>query len=710
MKKIIPIVEYSIPFLFNLLFFLAPLIFFHKTSEVFEFNKMVFVYFATILILASWILKSIVYKKFIFKRTLLDTPILIFLLSQSISTILSLDQHTSLFGYYSRFHGGLLSTLCYSLLYWAYVSNMNKRYTLYIIRNTLYSAGLVAIYGALEHFGKSPSCLLITGRFDDDCWIQDVRNRVFATIGQPNWLAAWLVALTPLTWTLNLNINSDRKDFLRTTFYILLSTTFYSTLLFTKSRSGILGFIFAFIIFWGSTSLFNKDRLNPILKSFSLITFCTLLATSLIGSPWTPSINELLKFNNSRSKLETNQPTVATQLEAGGTESGQIRRIVWKGAFDVWKHYPIFGTGVETFAYSYYQFRPIEHNMVSEWDFLYNKAHNEYLNMAANSGTVGLLSYLTLIGFSIYSIIKPKSKNLNFQKQKISNLSHSFEIYNLRFALLAGYISILITNFFGFSVVLIGLLFFLFPALAITLATSDRQNRTYKKPSITQIVPIIVLLITIAYLLLTTGRYWYSDYLYSKGKTYNNSSLQDKAISVLANAESISPYEPLYHNELAQSLSDLAISYEENHETTSAGQLAKVATEESKIALELAPYNINLRRSSAGIFVRLSEINPDYLQNAIKILEDTLPLAPTDPKTHFQLGLNLARTGRVDEAIKRINEATSMKPDYKDARLALAIIYESIDKKNEARQELEYILTKISPNDNSIKEKLKNLK
>ncbi|MBI1863656.1 hypothetical protein HYS03_00365 [Candidatus Woesebacteria bacterium] len=89
--------------LFNILFLITPFVVYSKTSELFEFNKMVFIYLLTILIVASWVIKMILEKKFIFKRTALDIPLLLFLLSQIISTLLSINPHTSIFGYYSRF-------------------------------------------------------------------------------------------------------------------------------------------------------------------------------------------------------------------------------------------------------------------------------------------------------------------------------------------------------------------------------------------------------------------------------------------------------------------------------------------------------------------------------------------------------------------------------------------------------------------------------
>lgn len=401
---------HTMTFLFNLLVFLVPLAFFPKTSELFEFNKIILVYVFTTLIAAVWAIKCIERKKFVFKNTPLTLPILLFLSSQLASTIFSIDHRTSLLGYYGRFHGGFLSYTSYAILYFAYVTFMDKTKTLKLINTLLISAVIAAAYAAFEHFGASPSCLLVTGKFDVDCWVQDVRERVFGTFGQPNWLAAYIISLTPLAWA---------KATASASWSMLgASGLFFSTLLFTKSRSGLLGFAFAFILFWAAN----------IKKSFSVFTLTTvyiLLAAAFIWNPFTPS---------------------KTPPVAGVTESGDIRRIVWQGAVDLWKKYPILGTGVETFAYSYYETRPPAHNLTSEWNFVYNKAHNEYLNFAATTGTVGLASYLLLV----ISGLKILAKNPS--------------VWGV--ALLSGYTGILVSNFFGFSTVPVALLFFLYPAMA----------------------------------------------------------------------------------------------------------------------------------------------------------------------------------------------------------------------------------------------------
>ncbi len=441
---------------YYLLFILVPLTWLPNTSELFEFNKLILTYILTTLIVSTWLIRMIVEKKFIFKHTLLDWPILIFLISQSLSLLFSINPHTSWFGYYSRWNGGLLSLVSYSLLYWAFVSNMDSKSAQKVISYSLISSILVSIYGTLEHFGFSISCLLTTGSFNVSCWVQDVQTRVFATLGQPNWLAAYIVALifippsniTPFNPPLNLRGGNPKgegdiwKNSMNSVIFILL----FSTLLFTKSRSGLLAFGISSIVFW-SLALIGLKRL--VLKGVSLFILVVVTLTIIISNP----IRDLL--------LKTNgpQPTTSqgTSLEVGGTESGSIRKIVWTGALRIWQANPknfLLGTGPETFAMAYYQYRPLEHNQTSEWELLYNKAHNEFLNYLATTGILGLLSYLLLLGVQCSLFIK-KSPNTEYR--------------TLNIALLAGWLTISITNFWGFSVVIMQLFLFLFPAIAITL-------------------------------------------------------------------------------------------------------------------------------------------------------------------------------------------------------------------------------------------------
>ncbi|OGM08227.1 hypothetical protein A2Z67_06390 [Candidatus Woesebacteria bacterium RBG_13_36_22] len=639
--------------------------------------------------------------KIIFRKTPIDFFLITFFLSQLASTIFSVDVRTSLLGYYSRFHGGLSSSISYLFLYWAFVTNMNQAKTKRIIYFMFSSAFLVSIWAIFEHFGRSFSCFIFQdfGSFDVSCWVQDVQNRVFATFGQPNWLAAWIVALIPLTWTLALiskskiqNVKLHIKDF-KYLIWIFLSIILFITLLFTKSRSGILGFSFSLLIFWGLvyTSLLGVNKKNTGFKSiFLTLNFTLLILTAIIGTPWTPNLNQIINKDSSFVTNHQSPVTSAPALEVGGTESGQIRKIVWKGALEMWKNHPIFGTGVETFAFSYYNYRPVEHNLVSEWNFLYNKAHNEYLNFAATTGSVGLISYLVLIGSIIYLFFK------QFKNQKSNS---DFELCTYNLALFSGFISILVTNFFGFSVVAVAFLFFLFPAMAVSLTENNSNENVQSdktgKLSNTQVFLIALALCCLFFALYSVSKYWYADYLYTKGKLENDSGLSAYSRNTLLKAVKYSPNESVFWDELADATSSLAIFYAEKGDMETAKKIAESAIIESNKAVSLSPASVILKKTRVRTLANLSLIDPSYMQLAKKTLVEASKLAPTDAHISYNLAITNFRTGDIETFLKILKKTIEMKPNYKEAHFALSQYYINENQIQEAKNELKYILENI---------------
>ncbi len=381
---------------FNLLLVFTTFIFTWFNQELFEFNKMMFVYLMAIVITSAWIARMVIKQKLIFKRTALDWPLLAFVISQMLATLFSIHQRTSFFGYYTRFNGGLLSTFTHALLYWSFVSNFSIKHARLLLKNALLAAVGVSLYAIPERFGVSPSCLIIRGNFDVNCWIQDVRHRVFASFGQPNWLAAYLITLIPLSIAFYLNWAVKKTHALTKTkagWWFLTIITLFTALLFTNSRSGILGLGFGlgiFLVLNIETALQTTRpisfRSKPLIKK-TIAVFITLgLILLIIGTDFTPNFASLLKkVTNQPNSVQTNTQEATTSRTTNNpniniTPSEKIRYIVWRGAIKIWQRYPILGSGPGTFAYSYYLDRPMEHNLVSEWDFLYNKAHNELLN------------------------------------------------------------------------------------------------------------------------------------------------------------------------------------------------------------------------------------------------------------------------------------------------------------------------------------------
>jgi len=648
-----------VAYLFTILFFLIPLVFTKNTSEIFEFNKIIILYSFTVLISTSWIIKSIVNRSIVFKKTILDYPLVLFVVIQGISTFFSIDPHTSIFGYYSRFNGGLLSVICYALLYWAFVSNVNKKQTKYIIYSAIFSVFISSILAILEHYNFFATCALMGFGFTTSCWVQDVVNRVFSTFGQPNWLAAAIVALLPIS-----NQLSRTKFQIIKTSWFLISVLFFITLLFTKSKSGLLAFgvesiIFLGIIFWKSKLKFWKEFLTLNL-SFIILFF--------VFSPFT--------LDRSPSIVSD-----APALETGGTNSGQIRKSVWKGAVNIWKNHPLLGTGPETFAYSFQMYKPIEHNLTSEWDFIYNKAHNEYLNYLATTGTLGLISYLALIFTSIALITNYFKKHSGIKK-------------GLKIAILSGYVGILITNFFGFSVVFTSLMFFLFPAIAVAYSTQDVKRKRNEKPSLFQWFTFLAVLLTACYLLHTTFNYWLADVAYNKGKNDNLTGDFENAEIHLTKAIKLNPKEPLILSELAISLSATDI---------------KESVNLAQKAHQMLPINLNIIKNYYAILASAEKQMPGSTLEAISVMEQTIEIFPNNPKINYQLGALYINTSNTEKGIEYIQKSIELKGNYKQARYALGVIYKDLKMYELAKEEFEYILLKIDPNDKLAKKHLEEI-
>lgn len=701
-------------FLFHLLVLIGPFFFTWVNEELFEFNKMILVYGFSILIGLAWLWRMLINKKLLWKRTSLDIPLAIFLVSQLISTLLSIHPRTSIFGYYTRFHGGLLSTISYLVLYYALVNNFDFKQLKRLLFSIFAGALGASLYALPEHFGHSPSCLLISGRFNVDCWVQKVQDRVFGTFGQPNWLAAYAVMLLPLGLAVFLeNQISQAKDRFYQHLSLLTasaSVTLLLALIYTKSRSGFLGLAVGLslgvvgLIIWYLRDWRHKTvRSGASFRNFWLLG--GLLGGIILwnGTPFTPGLAGWLKAPPSLTapaaptadQPPTNQP-VANRLDEGGTDSGEIRKIVWSGAFEVWKRYPLFGSGVETFAYSYYRDRPLAHNLVSEWDFLYNKAHNELLNYLATTGVVGLASYLLIFfwfGLKVWRRLWKKDLGLHHQQEKILSLG-----------LAAGLAALFVSNLLGFSTVMVTVLMYLYFAFWAILTqpqTPPAKKQLPIKPIKLEGWDYVGLSgsgIVAGLLLLQVFTIWRADYLFTRGSRLIDAGDLGQGAPLIQTAIELRPHEDLFYDKLGSTFGQAALFFAEQKKLPEAQAAAESALGMSSLALELNPVNLNIYKSRIRLLITLGALDEQLLIEAQKTTRAAMVLAPTDAKLVFNLGVITGVLGDTEGAINALRQAIAMKDNYIQARHYLADIYLENKQPTLALEQLRHIL-RYSPDD-----------
>ena len=290
---------------------LVPLVFTTLNSELFEFPKFILLLSGALIITLAWAIH--IYKTHdfkIFKPSAMSYALLAILLTQALATIFSIHPYTSFWGYYSRFHQGLLTTICYTIIYFASLKWLDNKSTQKLIKISVITSFLIGLFAVAEHFG-----------IDKKFWIQDVQNRVFSTLGQPNWLAAYVIPNIFLSFYLSKLFKS------KSTIYYLLSTILFIALLFTKSRSGFLAFSFSYLTYW--LLLARQFSFTKIKHSLLLTSIVLLLTSSVIGTPYTPPLSSLLLPTTNYQlptvkqalPLPSTLPPVPTSPSTGGSYS-----------------------------------------------------------------------------------------------------------------------------------------------------------------------------------------------------------------------------------------------------------------------------------------------------------------------------------------------------------------------------------------------------
>ena len=504
--------------------------------------------------------------------------------------------------------------------------------------------------------------------------------------------------------------------------------------MYSRSRSGIIAtWVALAIVFAGYIFINKREKIKLFIPSLLITLF--ILITFYAGTPF--GFLNSFSLSSIQGKMTAPPPSTAPQPapaekpaplhtgEFGGTDSSKIRLLVWEGALNAWKDNPLFGTGLETFAFAYYKYKPAGQNMTSEWNFLYNKAHNEFLNYLVTSGLFGLGSYLAII--SIFLFIS--GKKLLKDKHNPDSL--------LVIGFIAAFIGISITNFFGFSVVIVNSYFFLIPIFVfaiqnlinserkILIPKSAEQKKT--NPSAFQWAGISAISLACLYLLYNLLNYWNADKAFSYGANLNKIGYYQDAYSYLQKAVAQRPGEPVFQDELAVNNAALASQLLTGENAQNASASAETASTLSQQAISISdklvtayPKNFVFWKSRIRIFYTLAQVNQNFLSQALLAARSAQALAPNDASITYNLGVIEGQTGNIDNGIAALEKTVEIKPDYADARHALGLFYDQkaldasgkvVDRSyiEKAKEQMRYLLNNINAKDTRAQETLKQL-
>ena len=347
-------------------------LFINKNVHEFRVNQEMLLKFLLIIALALWAIETLNKKKFIYIKNSLNLPFLLLIGVMTLSLLRSEHFAVSLKDY--------VIFLSYFILYFLVINNIKQKQQFDIfIQLFFFTSFVVALFALLHYYGLDP-------------YLKDI-PQLISTIGQKNWVSNYLATVFPIIFTYFL-LAEDKKKIV----YYLLLSILYTVLIIFQSRgiwisaglTLILGIFFLY-----KYKLFNIFKKNKKWLFLLFITFFLITVFYSIPNPLNKNIDTI--------------PQKITSIYEDNFSSIDSRLLIWGTAFEMIKDKPFLGIGIGSFKMDYldYQADFLKQNPnYLKYGSRSEEAHNEYLQLAAELGIIGLGIFLYIIFILYRSVLK----------------------------------------------------------------------------------------------------------------------------------------------------------------------------------------------------------------------------------------------------------------------------------------------------------------
>jgi len=564
----------------------------------------------TLIVIAVWLAKIINTGKYSLKKTKLDLPLILF------SLVLLLSLFTSKTKVVSS--KDLIIFFSYILIFFLITNNLNRKTDFNSFIHLFFIISLlVSIYTIIQYYGIDP-------------YLKEFQS-LTSTIGQKNWISNYLAMIFPVVFSYFL-LEQSKKNRI---FYFFLLSILYATLMICQSRGIWISISFTlilaiYIIF--KFKLFKIFQENKRWLILLLISFFIITAIYSTDNPLNKSA--ITVPQRALSTFDEQDPSINTRL------------LIWKSTLEMIKDRPMFGSGIGAFKMNYldYQATLLKDNpYYVKYSGNAREAHNEYLQMWAEIGIIGLAIFIGVI-LIFYDLIINYLKKVDNDKDKI-----------IVFGLVLGITCFLIHCLFTFPlhVPALGVTFFTLVGLTVIYTRKANLHKTdsdnglkelkLKNKGIKIVPTFFVLVFMIWAINLVAIKPYIAELYYFKGMKYNIDKNYNKALPNFEYAAQLDPYN-------GRILNALGTTY----------------------------YNLNNQSKAEGI-----------LQKTKKYI--------TDRTTFRNLGLSYMHSGRYKESEKEIMYAIYLDPKFTEAYVDLAYLYAKQEEYDKAIVEWNKIL-EIDPN------------
>lgn len=601
--------------------------------------------------LALWIGLIILNKEYRPRSTSILWALLSFVVVVGIADLLGVDAYHSFWSRFERMEGYLMILhLAAYFLMLTTVLRVKKDWLAFF--NVFLIAGVVVgFYGILQKLGLKEA-------------IQGGVERIDGTIGNPTYLAAYLLLILALGFVLFFNAQKRWQK-------IIYSAAIAFDLLiiyFTATRGVTIALLTAVPIFLICyLVLFRKDEAERKYRKWAIAALIAIIAVPLAfllvrNQPWVRDHQVLSRF----AGLSLHDKTVRSRFMIWG--------VSWQG----FKERPVLGWGQENYMKVFSKYYDPGLYDQEPW---FDRSHDIVFDWLINAGILGLISYVALFVFLIVAVIDALRGGSISKKEGlvliiapvayfIQNLFvfDNFNTYVLFFGLLA-----YVNNLSQFSAAAV-------PSRTV-IGGKDVKN------SIIGVIPALILSVLAIYFVNIVPMSQAKGIITSLVATTDKI---DPVVATLGSFQKTMSYDTFGNAETLEQLARVARSLADQKEVPIEAKMkfAQFSAIELEKYLAEFPADIRLHLFVADLYQSLASYDKQFLMKARDHFKVALELSPTKQQIYFVLANNYLNNGEIDKALELLEKAIQLEPSNPSAHTNRAVLAIIIERNDIVQQEL----------------------
>lgn len=655
-------IDAFVTFCLFMLFFGMPIFFVGDSFQGIVFEKQMYFFFFLFLGLVAWIAKGVLKGGISFRRTPLDIPIAIFWIASLISTVVAVDRWHSFFGMFGDPSRGFLSVTAFVVLYYLVVQHTTKRRLIYFFWALVFSGILVSMWGLLGVMDVRIISDLIAYRVPS-----------LSLMGSISALALFSSAALPL-----LMVAITSVDFAP-----------------GKSSSALSRFVQVVLILIAGLIVFLLLVLHGFVPWISVFVGMSIFLIFILAHVvcfsekwlWLPGViffGILGVFIVGENQLARTQLPIEVSPDAS---------LSWIVAKDSLKEHFFFGSGIDSYQYSFSRFHPESFNSNPLYALRFTEGSSLLFEIISTMGAVGAVAFILLV-LSFVSI------GLYLLSKNRSSSPLALGVWSSAMIYMASWFFIPTNG----PMFLVGMLVCVV-AVAILFHESNAEQRgmyfsltASPKYALPMAFFFLVLASSVVFLFVFAGKIFFADIFMGKASKIASSSPED-AVRLTGKAMELNSKEGYYFIRAAQMYMTLA-----NREAAKPSQERNIEAARGYIenAIQLAlkgrdmlPKNVVAEEALAQIYDNAALYVPDALSKAEEGYRKVSELEPANPLFVLKMGQSRFSRARseekpenrkpfLEESKKFFERSLELKQDYVFGYFYLALVQDALGDKNNA--------------------------